>query len=521
MPALNRRTLLAMGAASFAAACTEDIVPSEKGPMLSLALPSVGRDYLGLKIWTAMPQVTPPRLTIDGHSVRAQSLESSGRVWAFLQQGLSPATSHKLSLAGGDGRALHDPWSLQTLPDKPSTPSRYRILVFSCAGGDEAMLSGVSSHAFLPLAARRALLDRALTFKPDLVVANGDHFYWDQATLLEHRNLFAASAVKLFYEQTAMLDDTQAFDAAVNTRAVMTIIERQIAAVYENRLIGTPVMFIADDHDYFENDMAGPWGATFPPKPLLRNLQSLTKRLSYPVLPPNQNPILQSMSCGDLLDIHAYDCRRNMSRAAGGGFLDAETERQLLDQTRASSAHHLIHMPSTPVGWGAGKWAEWYPDRGSGNGSYGDDKDYWNPGWFEQHQRILGSIAESGAGEAMIVSGDLHASAAGRLTRSAAIDLSARPITTLLAGPLGTGDVGFPSAARGQRPWVPKALELVETIPLEERNGFTIIDFTPGSAHIQMFRWRPPEPLSAIAELQPSGTMTIATQSPRQKGNDI
>jgi hypothetical protein len=274
-------------------------------------------------------------------------------------------------------------------------------------------------------------------------------------------------------------------------------------------------------HDYFENDLAGAWGATFPAKPLFRSLQQLTERLAYPVVPQMGlagGTVLQSMSVGALLDIQAYDCRKNMSRSTGGGFLDAATEQLLTRQTISSTANHLMHLPSVPFGWGAGKWAEWYADRGDGTGSYGDDKDYWNPGWFDQHQRIVQSIADRRIGANMIVSGDLHASAAGNLVASGAINVSARPITTVLAGPLGTCDVGFPSAARGAKPWVPEALRLVETIPLEERNGFTIIDFTPQSAKIQMFRWRPPEPLSAIATLQPSGTMMVATDMPQNRG---
>lgn len=32
---------------------------------------------------------------------------------------------------------------------------------------------------FLPLAVRNRLLRRGLSFRPDAVVANGDHVYWD------------------------------------------------------------------------------------------------------------------------------------------------------------------------------------------------------------------------------------------------------------------------------------------------------------------------------------------------------
>ena len=53
----------------------------------------------------------------------------------------------------------------------------------------------------------------------------------------------------------------------------------------------------------------------------------------------------------------------------------------------ASEVTHVVHAPSNPPGWTAGKWGEWYPD------VLGPDKKltikspkpYWQPGWLKQH----------------------------------------------------------------------------------------------------------------------------------------
>lgn len=134
-------------------------------------------------------------------------------------------------------------------------PDHVRILFFTCAGGDEA--SG--TDGFLPLATRLALLDRGLSFKPDLAVANGDHTYWDQWTGLTYVGSADKHARNAdFYHRIAWLDEDQKFDSDANRRSLRAVVARQIASLYEDRFASTPLLFISDDHEYFENDNAGP-----------------------------------------------------------------------------------------------------------------------------------------------------------------------------------------------------------------------------------------------------------------------
>jgi hypothetical protein len=43
-------------------------------------------------------------------------------------------------------------------------------------------------------------------------------------------------------------------------------------------------------------------------------------------------------------------------------YIDPEVERWLLARTASLDVTHLVHAPSNPLGWTAGKWMGWYPD---------------------------------------------------------------------------------------------------------------------------------------------------------------
>ena len=125
--------------------------------------------------------------------------------------------------------------------------------------------------------------------------------------------------------------------------------------------------------------------------------------------------------------------------------------------------------PSTPMGWSAGKWGEWYPDLLQPNGRLGTrrTKPYWQTGWWAQHQRLLEVLSGQRERIPLIISGDLHAIASGAIQRSGTLVLD-RPVQTILSGPISSDDVMWPSSARGTEPQVPSGLTVDERMkPLE------------------------------------------------------
>jgi hypothetical protein len=472
-------------------------------------IPSASADTLAVKVLLDTPPAHPPRLTIDGRAVRAARLDTDGYGWGFVQRGLKGGTAHRLALTDDGGAALREPWQLKTLPAPDQRPDRFRILFFTCAGGDEAA-------DFLPHVARHALLDRALSFAPDLAVANGDHIYWDLDTALKWRGDAASRAEKAqLYHKIAWIDQDSAFDSDTNRRSLNTVIGRQIAALYEDRFASVPMVFVTDDHDYFENDNGGDWGYSFPPRPFILGLQRRTADMVYPYAlgrPKLKRGALTSetvetIQIGRLAELALFDCRRGWDTKTGHGVLFPEVEAFLLDRLKTSRADHYIHVPSNPFGWTAGKIGEWYGDKPPP--AVPNDKGFWPSGWFDQHQRIIRALSAQRERAAITISGDMHASGAKRLTASGDIDLSANPVEAILAGPVGTGARGWPSQGRGMFPRLPETLAGTDVAATEERNGFTLFDVTPDHIEVRQFRWRPPEPLAAIAALEPSATFRI------------
>jgi hypothetical protein len=55
---------------------------------------------------------------------------------------------------------------------------------------------------------------------------------------------------------------------------------------------------------------------------------------------------------------------------------------------------HVVHAPSNPIGWTAGKWMEWYPDvlNADGKLTTKEPKPYWQAGWLKQHDRLVAAM---------------------------------------------------------------------------------------------------------------------------------
>lgn len=314
-------------------------------------------------------------------------------------------------------------------------------------------------------------------------------------------------------------------------------VDRQIAELYGTLFRSTPVHFIQDDHDYFENDEALPSptadarsqsalaGISFPPDDFMLRLARATQHLYFPEhLPDSGRPAgLPGASAGDraaglsesygtlrwgnLVELLLYDCRRFQTlRGPHATLVPENVEAWLVRRMQHSPARHLVNVPSMPIAWSAGKWGEWYPDLLNERGqlSTAPEKYFWQPGWRAQHDRLL--AAASGMERIpLFLSGDLHALGHGAIQRNGPHDLRRNPVHSVLTGPLSTGEKGWPSSARGTPPLVATGLEVRETLAPLEQNGFTLVDFTRDKIEFRMYCWKPGQ-----AEAEPFHRFTLA-----------
>jgi hypothetical protein len=342
-----------------------------------------------------------------------------------------------------------------------------------------------------------------------------------------------------------------------NEAVLKSVGQAQIADLYGVRMRSMPMFFVGDDHDYFENDEATDRYVTFPVEDFEVELKRGMQQLFYPeFLPDPHRPAtlpgasapdrwsglaesFGTLRWGDLLEAVIYDCGRHLSlKGKHAGLVPPPAEAWLVERTRAEDTRHLLHVPSHPMGWSAGKWREWYPDVAVSDGEGGlsggvremnlgsstpggarpaggahlstaQAKFMWQSGWWNQHQRLLAALTAQAERAAMMVSGDLHVVGWGRLKRSGDLDLSANPVNSILAGPVGTSGGSWPSAVRGMAPRPATDIAMDEVGRPVEKNGFTLMDFDRDRVIVRQFAWREPDPVEAIASLQPVSTFQI------------
>ena len=520
---IDRRTFLEAVAAGAAAAAHAS--PST-GAVVH-ALPAANDRRILLKTSFAEPQARPPRLEIGKRRVAGVRGDTAGLFWSFDARGLEPETPYTLRLTDSAGRPLDSAWTLRTFPDPSARPKQLRVLVYTCAGGNDALLDGAGAPRALSLDRRRRLLRRGLSFRPDAVIANGDHVYWDLLSRPAPRWGASAAAEKF----AGKFDRSAPALGTPNEAVLLRAAGPQIAPLYGKLFRATPVFFVSDDHDYFDNDDADDNLVTFPPDPFMLALGRATRRLYYPEFLPDPNRPAgllgasapdsppQTAECfgtlrwGRLAEILMYDCRRGMRLdGASAVFVPRETEQWLRARMADRGVAHVVNVPSTPPGWSAGKWGEWYPDVLESPGVIGtkEPKPFWQTGWLRQHDRIL-SAAAAGRRRPIFFNGDLHSIAEGTIYRSGSADLRNNPAFTLVTGPLGTGR-GWPSGGRGTRGQHSTVLDMKETLPCIEENGFVLADFTPEKVVVRFFRWKPAEGEAAIDKLEPFRT----TELPRR-----
>lgn len=519
-------TALATGLVSGAAAATSNAIAAggwNAGDVAHL-IPMANHQRFLIKASLKSAQREPPSLVVAGRKVPGRAGDTQGQFWTFDAPGLEPGRPYRLQIVNHRGTALCDPWPLSTFPAPTDAPKTLRLLIYSCAGGHDVLPdhqpTDGSKHRFLTLEVRRRMLARGMSFAPDAVIANGDHVYWDLRTVRADRLGMSKEAVAY----AGVFDRTQTVFGGRNENVLKRSVGPQVAELYGTSLRSTPAFFLQDDHDYFDNDEADDKLVTFPPDAFSLNLARAAQMMYYPEFLPDANraPGLASGSAADrpadvsesfgtfrygkLLEFMLYDCRRYMTLAGpSGGFVPPLIEDWLKTRMATSDAAHVINMPSTPVGWSAGKWGEWYADIDGGDQrlSTRAPKPYWQSGWRLQHDRLLKAASGMRSKIPLFVGGDLHSLGEGRILRSGEHDFRANPVVSMLPGPLGTGRPGWPSLIRGLRGLPPAGLEVEEGLPTMEENGFTIAELTSDSIVLKYFRWKLGRPESDLDTLQP------------------
>ncbi len=481
-------------------------------------LPSVSHDRVLLKVSYRGALSRAPRLRTAGRDTPGVQTDSRGEFWRFDVGGLKPATEYRIDLPGCET------FPLRTFPEPGARPERLRLLIYTCAGGDERVLDRRGRTQFLSIATRGKLLDRAMTFQPDAVIANGDHIYWD----LRQTGAPPFYAADVVAATGSFVRDLPVLGTA-NEDVLKRVAAQQITSLYGTRFRSTPVFFLADDHDHFENDDADDKMVTFPPDHLMVQLVRATRRLYYPEFLPDANrpaglpgasaadaptgcaESFGTLRYGRLLEAMLYDCRRFLTLAGPNAVVvPHEAENWLTSRFADPALAHMIQIPSSPPAWSSGKWGDWYPDKLGPDGKLTTaiPKPYWQQGWMAQHDRLMRAASAYRARRPAIISGDLHALAYGRIMRAGDLDLSKNPVDVILAGPISTG-TGWPSNARGTRPLPGSHVTLDEKLPCLEENGFTILDVSEAKMTARLFRWLPAAGEAAIAKLEPFATYDL------------
>ena len=504
---------------------------SARGPddsQVAHILPTVSHDRFLIKISVREPLDAAPVLSMGKRSVRGNRTDTEGNFWVFDAPQLETNTLYELSLADSGGRRLCDPWPLRTFPSPDAELGGLRLLLYTCAGGREELKKG-GKHQFTSLSARRRLLRRGLSFAPQAVVANGDHVYWDQTTGARGRG------IRSIPEAMALSGD---FDRSLpvlgskNERVLKRAVGAQIAELYGTLFRSVPVFFLQDDHDYFEGDVAVPFLISFPPDPFMLRAARASQCLYFPEFlpdvnrplglggasaadrPPGTSEAFGTLRYGRLLELLLWDCRRFLTlKGSVATFIPPATERWLTDRMKDDELRYVVHAPSVPFGWTAGKWGEWYPDvladipDRRGKLTTKRPKFFWQPGWLKQHDRILQSASEMSR-LPLFLNGDLHSLAEGIIYRSGERDVSKNPVVSILTGPVSTS-TGWPSAVRNVVGQPPIDLGMTESLPCIEENGFVIVDFDTDRLTVRYFRWLPEQGEEVIETLQPFRTSTF------------
>ena len=406
-------------------------------------LPTVSDSRMLIKVSFVDAQSGTPELVVDDRRFAGQMNDSHGQFWQFHADDLQAGRNYTLQLRSDANEAICEPWQLATFPAPAANVDSFRLLIYSSAGG-------VDSPGYLSATVRSRILRRALSFGPQAVVACGEHVYSSNEALLN------------------------------------SVVTPQIVPVCETAFRSTPTFFLQDDHNQLTQKLYYPEFLPNATRPSYLPWSSSDDRV------PGLSESFGTLRYGDLAEVLLYDVHRTRTAAGPTSvFIDPVVESWLKARNRAIDTRHLVHVPSSPLGWSAGKHGEWYPDMLDNDGRLTTalDKPHWQQGWLAQHDRIVKSLANMRERSPLVVSGDLDAMALGRMMRSGDMDLSSNPINIALAGSINTSEKDRPSAFRGTGLATPAHVDIAESLAPIEQHGFTIVDFARDETRLRFFRW--------------------------------
>ncbi|RJQ67531.1 MAG: hypothetical protein C4519_23990 [Desulfobacteraceae bacterium] len=503
-------------------------------------LPIANHERFLIKTSFKRPLQAAPALGVGTlNNVRGVMTDTEGRFWMFDAPELSPDTEYELVLKDAKGQKLCDAWKLKTFPAPDASPEHVRLLIYTGLGGHDVHREWIKTGP-QPLSIRHRLLNKALSFNPHAVISSGDQIYYD-LSFDKPAKVMGDSPRSRYH--VGVFDRGKSILGTENEAILKRAVDPQIAYLYGTVCRSVPTFFILDDHDYFENDTAlegdgfdirllllgwrSPFtkgGISFPPDDFMLDAGRSAQKLYLPeFLPapgvppglpgsgaddraPDVNECYGALRYGTLLEALLYESRRFTTLTGQDAvMIHPEAEKWLIDRMKAEEARHVLNLPATVFGWSAGKWMEWYPDLRGKDGRLTSQiaKYKWQPGWFEQHNRLLAAASDMKHSTPLFICGDLHDQSEGWITRSGDLDLSKNPVISICSGSLGTGPRMWPSAFRGLVAEPPTAMVMQQKLLPVEKNGFVIVDVYREEIIVSFYAWRQPEPESAIDELAP------------------
>ena len=492
----SRRTFLKISASITALVAGGYFFKSSGVPKVKHILSSASHERLGISLSLSKSTLKLELLLNGSNLIKGRKTDKEGKHWQFLSNKLISNESYELQLIS-ENEPIYKRWTIKTFPDPEAKIKKLSFMSFTCPGGGDAFRAS-GREFFKPFSFRQNIFNEGLSKNPDFAIAIGDHVYWDlrgESSPPVGRNsklikFFLGGYLRLRYGSFNRLESA---DSKTNESVLKKIGNEQIASLYGTRFKSTPIFFIPDDHDYFENDDAEEEIVTFPADKFSKDAFRKMADLFYPPLldTPDDLPgrSIGRIRYGDAFEGLIADCAGNMTLGDKKAVLISNKDEEwILSRIKKSKAKHLAFIPSHPLGYTAGKWREWYPDVVAEEGATGTvvnellsgrsgslttdvNKYLWQSGWFLQHQRLLKSIAQR-KGSRFIFSGDIHAIGASSIIKSGEESLE-RAVKTFLVGPVSSSTGTWPSFARGITAENPKYLKCETIYSIKEENGFT------------------------------------------------